>query len=233
MSQLEGDPFINSIGNALTTASGMLGSTQIRNLATIGGNIGNASQSADLVPVLAACNAKIIILNSKGRQIEYTMEEFIPGSGKTLLKQDEVIWSIRIPKSNRLSAFYKVGARKSVTVSKINGCISAVIENGIIKEPCIYLGAVGNKALKAPILEKAIDGKDIDDFIGQFNHIKADTVNSTQIEWLKAASEAQIEANIPDRPSKQYKKKAVFGLLLNILEALKKQYALNLNRRQD
>lgn len=221
--RLEESPVIKSLVPALAQAAGMLGSTQIRNLATIGGNLGNASQSADLIPVLAACGAVIILLNSKEKLIEYSIDELITGSGLTSLKQDEVIWRIRIPKSSRLSAFYKVGARKSVTISKINGCLSAELLNGQIKNPVIYLGAVGRKALRAPLVEAVIDGKRLEDYLD----IPCGEVSKKQSEYpmeqLKLAVEEQIEANIPDRPSKHYKKKAAFGLMLNMIEELKVQ----------
>lgn len=224
--RLEENPVIKSYVPALARAAGMLGSTQIRNLATIGGNLGNASQSADLIPVLAACGAVIILLNSKGKLIECSIDELITGSGLTSLKRDEVIWCIRIPRSSRLSAFDKVGARKSVTISKINGCLSTEILDGRIKKPVIYLGAVGRKALRAPLVEAAVDGKRLEDYQDIPYGEASDQYTKYPAEQLKAAVEEQIEANIPDRPSKHYKKKAAFGMMLNMIEELKVQNRL-------
>lgn len=208
MTMLEDSPVIWEYIPALAQAAGMVGTTQIRNLATIGGNVVNASQSADTTPVLFAYRAKAVILDETGAKRICPVEEVVTGIGKNTLRDKEAIICFEIGKSTDRSAFNKVGYRKTVTISKVNACIKAAIEEGSIKKAVVYLGAVGIKALKAPIVEKALKGQSLSEF---------------DEERLKAAVYKQIEANIPDRPSKHYKKQAALGVVMAIMEGLQQE----------
>ena len=106
------------------------------------------------------------------------------------------------------SAFAKVGSRKAVTISKINGCIRTRVNQGIMEDTVVYLGAVGVKASRAYLIEKALDGKKLEGF---------------QVQSVKDEIYRQIEENIPDRPSKHYKKSAAMGIVDTLLEELKKE----------
>ena len=101
----------------------------IRNIATIGGNICNASPSADSLPSLYAMDA-VLILKSKDSQREVKIKDFITGVSKTIIEEDEILTHIIIPKKNYEYSFYKkIGTRKANALSKLAICALVCKEN--------------------------------------------------------------------------------------------------------
>ncbi len=207
MTELENNVTVQKNIPALISAAYNLGSTQIRNRATIGGNLANAAQCGDTIPVLFAYDADIKILNSNNNYRIEKVRDLVTGIGKTTLKADEIITNIIIKKSDCISSFAKVGSRKTVTISKINCCGKFNIdENSVIKEVEIYMGAVGIKPIKATIIENELLDK------------KLDSININ----LEEAVQMQIESVIPDRSSKHYKKVAAIGIVEDMLHGLRR-----------
>lgn len=202
MHALEESKVVTGYHKALVKAASMVGSTQIRNLATIGGNIANASQSADTVPVLLAYHAVLHLMNAGGTVYEMPLSEAVREDGEKMFSSSDVITAISLPKESSLAAFEKVGSRKAVTISKINGCLKMTIEQGQIKEAVLFLGAVGKWARKAEVVEMYLTGRQIEEI---------------SMSELRKAVYAQIEAYIPNRTSKEYKKPAAFGCILQML----------------
>lgn len=130
----------------LHEAASSLASTQIRNSATLGGNICNASPSADLSASLVALQAKCTILNSNGGERTEPLISFIKGVGKTSLSKNEILKSVSIPKNseaNIKSGFEKVGTRNSMEISIVS--LSYHIQyndNGTIEKAGVSCGAV-------------------------------------------------------------------------------------------
>ena len=102
----------------LKECSLQIGSRQIQNLGTIGGNLCNASPAADGVPCLLSLDASIELLSVNGKRV-LKLEDFIKGSRKTELQNDEILSAILIPKEAELgnSSFLKLGARKYLVIS--------------------------------------------------------------------------------------------------------------------
>lgn len=207
MTELEQSPVIRTWIPALAKAASMVGSTQIRNRATLGGNIANASQSSDTTPVLLAYGAEAEILDESGTVTRRLIDDFVEGLEKTSLGEREVILKFVVRKQKALSGFAKVGARKAVTISKINGCICTEIKEGCMIHPVVYLGAVGAKASRARLIEECLEGC---------------MLSGCDEEKVRDAVYAQIEENIPGRPSKHYKKSAAFGVIDQILDDLRR-----------
>lgn len=194
---------------ALQEAAALVGSTQIRNRATIGGNVANASQSSDLTPVLLAYEAQAAVCDQEGTVRLCPVDELVIGLEKTNLKNREVILWFLVKKSDFLSGFSKVGSRRAVAISKVNGCVKARVEDGRLKDVCVVLGAVGPKGRRSPLIEQALEGMPLE-FLEE--------------EVSRKAVYDQIEAHIPDRSSRHYKKSAACGVLFDMLEELLKQY---------
>lgn len=207
MTEIENNPLINEHIPALIDAVYNLGSQQIRNKATIGGNVANSSQSGDTIPVLFAYNANVEIINSLGNRRIDKIENVVEGLEKNNLNSDEVITKIIIKKTNAKSAFSKVGSRKAVTISKLNCCVKIKIKNNIIEDSVVYLGAVGPKPIRAKFIEEKITNKNINDIVS------ADIHDAIYME---------IENAIPNRASKHYKKSAAEGLVDDILNKLRR-----------
>jgi len=98
------------------------GSVQIRNRATIGGNICNASPAGDTLPSLYTLDAKLLLRNNSGNRL-VNIEDFILGPGKTDLQNCEILEKVLIPESYSNSIFYKLGLREAMAISVINFAI--------------------------------------------------------------------------------------------------------------
>ncbi len=207
MTEIENNPLINMHVPALIDAVYNLGSQQIRNKATIGGNVANSSQSGDTIPVLFAYDANVEIINSLGNRRIDKIENVVEGLEKNNLNSNEVITKIIIKKTNAQSAFSKIGSRKAVTISKLNCCVKIKINNNIIEDSVVYLGAVGPKPIRAKFIEEKILNKNINDIVSADIH---------------DAIYTEIENAIPNRTSKYYKKSAAEGLIDDILNKLRR-----------
>jgi len=191
---------------ALYQAAYELGSTLIRNRATIGGNVCNASQSADCSLALFCLDSAVKILDCSGEERIVPIDEFIIGREKTILTKNEVVTEILIPQKNRVSAFKKVGARKAVTISKVSCAVEYIPDDGALTNVRSYLGAVGIKPVKAVNIETYLEGKN---------------VSNINLQELQNIAHNEIESAIPARSSRFYKRTAVEGLIEDLIKNLK------------
>lgn len=109
----------------------VFGSQQIRNLATLGGNLGTASPIGDTLPVLIAYNARVV-LESIGKKREVPMDDFITGYRQTARKPDELITGIIIPKmtNGAIVKSYKVSKRKDLDISTVSAGFRVELTGG-------------------------------------------------------------------------------------------------------
>ena len=129
-----------------------------RNVATIGGNICNASPAADTLPFLYATNATLV-LQSADKKREIPMEEFVTGPGQSCLQSDELLIEVRIPKQHFDMEYYrKVGTRKAMALSKISFAGLAAFSQGELSDIRIALGAVAPKVVRDKALEESLRG---------------------------------------------------------------------------
>lgn len=128
----------------------VFGSLQIRNLATIGGNIGGASPIGDLIPVLFALKAKIKLQNNSGKRI-IGIENFIKSYRKTDIKTDEIIESIIIPKSDKnIIRYYKISKRKNLDISTLSGAFNILLDDkSFVKEIILAFGGMAEITKRA------------------------------------------------------------------------------------
>jgi len=118
-----------------------LGSTQIRNLATLTGNIANASPIADVATALLALNTRLIVSSAR-KQRKIPLSDFYLGYKKTALKPDEIIYAIEIPLSPRMTNFEKTAKRQSVDIASVNSAVSLKVQHNLIKDIIIAFGGV-------------------------------------------------------------------------------------------
>jgi CO/xanthine dehydrogenase FAD-binding subunit len=104
--------------DALKAAAREVGSVQIQNLGTVGGNLCNASPAADGVPPLLALDAAVELTSAAGRRV-LPLEEFMTGNRKTLRRDDELLTAVIVPRTidRGRSAFLKLGARRYLVIS--------------------------------------------------------------------------------------------------------------------
>lgn len=122
------------------------GSKQIRNKATVGGNIATASPVGDLAPVLFALQAKIKHQSFNSEKIT-NIDKFISGYRKTILEPDEIITEIIVPKLRKNQYFraYKLSKRRKLDIASTSAAIFMSVENNIIKECKVAFGGMSAK----------------------------------------------------------------------------------------
>lgn len=147
---------------ALAEAVNVLASPQIRNRATIAGNLCNASPAADTAPPLLALDASVKLQSAGGERI-VTLSQFFLGPEQTVTKPDEVLTEVIIPLPEGASAFIKLGKRKAFTLSIASVAAFARVNNGKFKEVRVALGAVAPTPMRAGKVEEALKGKDVNE----------------------------------------------------------------------
>ena len=209
LSTIEKAPLVHQWARGLAQAAARVGSVQIRNRGTIGGNIANAAQCADTLPVLFACGAEVLLYNQHHHIRTMKAADFVIGFGDTQLQPDEVLYKVRIPVSaSQHTAFSKVGSRKTVTISKLNCGVAVTLADQQIQQCRVYLGSIGPSPVPAVAMEAYLQGK-----------------NWSQVTWealFQLGAEA-VDQTIPNRPSRPYKRTAVKGLIEEVFHDLKEQ----------
>lgn len=133
----------------------------IRNLATIGGNIADASPAADLAPLLLVADA-LVIAESVGKIREIPINEFFDQPRKTNLNSNEVITRIRIPfQKHGIGTFLKMGERNSSAISVVSVAVFMRSEGPSIKDIRIAAGGVAPKPLRGEKTEALFTGQSV------------------------------------------------------------------------
>lgn len=131
----------------LYEAANSLASTQIRNVATIGGNLCTASPSGDVACALVALNSNCELLNTSNNKRTVPITDFFIGPRKTVIKNNELLYSISVPANNINcnkihSAFIKIGTRRSMECSVVSLAYHIQINhNDVIINAGIAIGA--------------------------------------------------------------------------------------------
>lgn len=151
----------------LARAARAVGSVQIQNVATVAGNICNASPAADGVPALLSLAAQIEIVSQAGRRV-LPLEEFITGVRKTALRPGELVSAIIVPKftdkgvtagsGDIRGGFIKLGTRHYLVISIAMVAVVLCVENGRILAARVAVGSCGPVAVRLRALEAALVG---------------------------------------------------------------------------
>ncbi len=154
----------------LKTGIGEMASPGIRHTATLAGNIANASPAGDGIAVLYALDARLV-LESIREERTIPIEEFITGVRKTVLKPDELIKEIRIPKNAFTSEkWVKVGGRKADAISKVSFVGACTIKDHRIEDLRMAFGAIAPTVIRSRKLEKTLQNRHV-------SEVKAEIAN--------------------------------------------------------
>jgi CO/xanthine dehydrogenase FAD-binding subunit len=157
---------ISDLHPALAAAARTVGSPQIRNAGTIGGNVGTASPAGDTLPVLAALDAQIELTCVDGSVRLVDWKDFFVGVKRTSRKADELITAVTVPVLDSRQDYLKVGTRNAMVIS-VAGL--ALVINFTDKDVRVGLGSVGPVPLRATKAEQWVtehidwDSRKIDD----------------------------------------------------------------------
>lgn len=163
VSTVEWDAALRSSVPCLPHAAGQLGSRQVRNLATVGGNLCNASPSAELAPPLLALDA-VAETTGPGGCRSLPLAQFFTGPGKTALGRGELLKSVRFrrPQGRWAARYYKLSPRKAMDIAVVNVCVRLTLDDKdpeLIRDAAISAGAAAPTPLRFPAEEEALRGR--------------------------------------------------------------------------
>lgn len=199
VARLASDPLLSARLPALTQAAAQCGAVQIRNRATIGGNIAQAAPAADLLPPLWAAGARLEIRDREGARV-VGIDEFVAAPG-TLVAA--VLLPVRTLAP--LSGFAKLGARRELTISKLNLAVLMWRQGARIVDLRIVAGALGPRPIRLTDAEAALRGE---------------TLSPEVLEGFSQALQAEVDAAIPGRASRPWKRRAIVGSGFDLIAGL-------------
>lgn len=190
----------------LAQAAGVESSVQIRNVATLGGNIANASPAADAPLALIVLGASLVLARSGGQR-EVLLEDFFVGPGKTVLQAGEIIREIHVPPLPlRTGGAYLKHAMRRTDIAIVSAAVVLTLADDLCNDIKIGLGSVAPTAFRARKAEGLLAGKKITE------------------ELADAAARAAVDESRPIddiRGYAEYRAKTVLGITKQaIMQAL-------------
>jgi len=159
---LETSKIIQEKFGILSVAAGSMGSVQIRNRGTIGGNLCNASPAADLAPPLIVLGAKAKIVGCKGART-VDVKDFFIEPGVSTLQPGEVLFEVTVPETKRENIFLKYTVSNLTEIAIANIAVSAELENEMCKDVKIAMGSVAPTPLRMKKTEEVLRDRRITD----------------------------------------------------------------------
>lgn len=157
---LELDRAVRASYLSLAESGALVGSVQVRNLATLGGNICNAAPSADMAPPLLALDAEAVITGPKGER-RVPIATFFTGVRRTVLAPDEILVEIVVPNPGAHSGgnYLRHTPRRELDIAVVGVASQLTLANGICTKARIALAAVAPVPLRATAAEQALEGQ--------------------------------------------------------------------------
>ena len=176
------NPFLKKVFPILCEAVGLIGSWQIRNVGTIGGNICNASPAADSAPPLLVLNAQLIVASRKAEK-KIPLDSFFSGPGETVLESGQVLKEIviELPKQRAAGCYLKLRRRKAVDVSLAGVAFQAETgsDGKTLARVGIALGGVAPTPIRVPEAEALLNGLPLDEALTKISECAKITVRAT------------------------------------------------------
>jgi len=190
---------------ALFEAVRLVGSVQIRNVATIGGNLCNASPAADTAPPLLALDVQLTAANDGGKR-SIPIGKFFLGPGRTALGPGEILTGVHIdpPSGGTRSAFSKLG-RTPTDISKVSAAVMLRSHRGVCEDVRIALGAVA----PTPIRVKEAEGL-----------LRSQQISNDLVEQVAQRSSEEARPIDDIRSTARWRKEAIKYLVRSLLQKL-------------
>ncbi len=182
----------------------------IRNVATLAGNVCNASPAGDGICALYALDARLELTSVDGTR-EVSILAFITGPGRTVLRRDELVTAVLVPRrAANIQVFRKVGTRKANALAKLSFAAVGEVKEGIVDAMALSFGAVGPTVVRSTETEKRMAGKTLAEVTALAPSIVEDY--------------AALIVPIDDqRSTAAYRKTVALNLLKSFLEGLKEK----------
>ncbi|MFO0561181.1 MAG: xanthine dehydrogenase family protein subunit M [Polyangiales bacterium] len=185
---------------ALAAACETVGGPQIRNLGTIGGQLGTASPAGDVSVALIALDADCEIASTRGTRV-ISLTDFFVAPGRTALAPDEMVLSVTVP-TDRKSAFYKIGKRDTVAISLVMAAAS-VTDDGAVS---IGIGCVA----PVPFRPKKAEA-----------HLRSHGLGDAAIEEAAAIAMSEVKPITDHRGSADYRRAMSAALVRRLVRSLR------------
>ena len=209
MQQLLEDPFLRKHIPVMAKSAIWFADDQIREQATLGGNLVNASPAADATPPMLAMNAELTLhrkVNGNIKNRKLSLNKFVKGPGKTSLDDGELVTGIECDSMPGYgAAFEKVGHRRSLVISTV--CLAALVnlsDNGRkFKDVRLALGGVGPVPIRLHESESCLIGKPV------------------ETELINKSADLAVKY-VQSRTRQEYRREVVFNFVnRGIIEAIK------------
>lgn len=161
VAELLDDPLVVQHAPALREAAAVFANPLVRNRATVGGNLVDASPAADTAPPLLVLNAMVELTSQEGTR-RVPLKEFLVGVRETVRQPHELLTAVRwlVPPPRSAAAFSKLALRKADAISVVNAAVMVVKdENGRCRQAHIALGAVAPTPIRAHAAEDLLRGQ--------------------------------------------------------------------------
>jgi CO/xanthine dehydrogenase FAD-binding subunit len=150
--------------NLLWQACDHFASDQIRNAATIGGNLCNASPAGDTLVPLLALDATVVLASKPNGTLQsrrVPLAQFLLGPGRTCRTSAELLAAVEVPlpPAGFAGVFYKHGGRPGLDISTISIAVGARLDGGKLRDVRVAFGAVAPTPIRAPRTEAALEGR--------------------------------------------------------------------------
>jgi len=162
--EIASSPVVKETAPLLANACALVGSPQIRNRGTLGGNISTASPAGDTIPALFVLEASVEVVGPGGKRT-VPIESFFQGPKKSALAPCEIVVGVKFPKLGKdyVSFFRKLGQRKSLAISIVSVAFVAKCQGpGLFTDVRVALGAVAPTVVRARTVEHAICSQRLD-----------------------------------------------------------------------
>jgi CO/xanthine dehydrogenase FAD-binding subunit len=189
--------------NGLRQGARAVGSPQIRNLGTIGGNICNASPCGDTLAPLLTLDARFVLRSVAGARI-VACEDFFTGPKQTVRRNDEILECIDIPARflGTASAFRMIGNRKGQAISQVNAAASVTWVEGTMTDVRVAVGSVAPVPLRLAEVEEFLTGK-------RFKDVGTADLRGPVVDGIRPIDDVRSSAN--------YRQEVTVSLILQAL----------------
>ena len=207
ITELMRDPIVREHFGLLADACDHFASDQLRNAATIGGNVCNASPAGDTLVPLLALDAEVELASKPDGRVEtrrVPLADFFTGPGRTARAPNELLCAIRLPLPvpGFVGRFFKFGTRPALDISAISIAIGGVRSGRALTHVRVAYGAVAPVPLRARRTEAALEGAPLD---------------AAAIDRVAATARDEVRPIDDVRASAWYRKELVFNMTKRIL----------------
>jgi len=204
------DPVVAARAPVLAATADRFASMQIRNMATVGGNICNASPAGDMIIPLLLLDAELDLVSWRDGALDtrtVALDGFFTGPGKTVIAGDELLARVRFaaPAAGHAAAFVKTGPRPALEIALVSMGLGGVKDGDVLREVRVAFGAVAPTPVRGRKTEAALEGRPLD----------GDTVAAAL-----AAAAGEVAPISDVRASAWYRQKLVRSYLTDLIEQI-------------